>query len=369
MPRQIAVLKVSTLFFEAFTELLADSPPEGAPMAFMGRASDYARELERARLGKRRWTLPWPVERASINHFWRHYMDNRLPSQVTGETAWSYLVPLRQTVVEPLFEPPSIPACRWQAEAFSYPHGVGLVVTATLDEELALPAMVDRAVDAQRALRFQVLRTDASGADGRSVGDVLREAMLGEGAAAGLRSEAFTVATVIRGSGATASRKVREKGAVHRALEALCSWNPSWDAAPPHPQEEAALPIRSAPAGHVLYASKHGRAVWFPAAFSVGRRRKNTLGCYHRNLVLLSLQVEGLLQLMRLAGEHLRRGELMPARLAGVSRQGAGILGRLYGGAPGTYRSASAPRQVDDSGYRPSVERVREYFGQGPLHR
>lgn len=369
MSSQVEVLKVSTLFFEAFPGLLADAPQAGAPMAFMGRASDYAREVERARQGQSRWTLPWPVDRTSVNHFWHYYMDKRLPSQMTGETAWSYLVPLRRTVVEPLFEPPPIPACHWQAEAFSYPHGVGLVVTVTVDQELALSAMVGRAIDAQRALRFQVLHTDASDADGRSVGDVLREAMLGEGAAAGLRSEAFSVATVIRGSGVTATRKVREKGAVHRALEALCSWDPSWNAVPPHPQAEAALSIRNAPPGHVLYARKRGRAVWFPASFAASRRRKNTLGCYHRNLVLLSLQVEGLLQLMRLSADHLRRGELMPARLAGVSRQGAGILGRLYGGAPGTYRSASVPRQVDDSGYRPSVDRVREYFGQEPLHR
>ena len=69
-----------------------------------------------------------------------------------------------------------------------------------------------------------------------------------------------------------------------------------------HPWDASTcLKIRHAPLSHVLYGLDRGRAVWFPDLFTK-QGRVHALGCYHRNLTLLSLQTESLVELMCAAG-------------------------------------------------------------------
>lgn len=365
MPSNIRIesLKVSTIFFEAFSQLLDGLTPQGASMAFIGQLVGYVDAFSRAKEGNTPWTLPWPGERPALNHFWRYYMDNRSPARVEGRTAWKYLVPLRRVVRNYRFALQG----EGQVEAFFYPHGVGLVLTNTLDREALLSNMVDFALRTQLALPNRVYGAADYTANGPSILDLQRMDMLGNESSPGLVGDPFTVATVLHGSEVDSTMPVVDGGELHHALQGMCSWNPNWDTVDPDPLSSSCLRIHAAPPGHMVYASRRGRSIWFPAFFDRRRVRKNTLGCYHRNLTLLSLQVEGLLQLARLVGSHICEGQHLSFALTETARRGTDILGRLYGGALGTYHSCSAPRQVDDSGLRPVVDQVRNSFGKHPL--
>jgi hypothetical protein len=97
----------------------------------------------------------------------------------------------------------------------------------------------------------------------------------------------------------------------------------------------------------VLYGSQRARAVWFPDGFA-----KLKLSCYHRNLTLLSMQVESLGAAVKrtvdTAGGNYATFSVPHSQ--SVVRS-ARILDKLYGGnRDATYQSYSAKRQIDESG-------------------
>jgi hypothetical protein len=178
----------------------------------------------------------------------------------------------------------------------------------------------------------------------------VRELMLGANANPGARAaNPFTIATVTRGDGVDENASLAPEGEIHRVLHGLCRWSETWqnDAGLDSP-EKANLLKGAHPNGHLLYASKNGRAVWFPEHFKSADKKPHRLGCYHRNLTLLSLQTEALIQSVKPAGDALAK----PA---------AWLLGRLYGGKA-TYKSASARAQIDADNQRAMIEQVRAHL-------
>jgi hypothetical protein len=161
----------------------------------------------------------------------------------------------------------------------------------------------------------------------------LRSETFGSHVAPGIRSaKPFTVATFVRGDlGGKPPPEVEDAGPVHRALEALCSWNPYWTTAALHPLAERRLPTKSAPATHVLYGLTSGRAVWFPEGFlplarqaTLGAKKKISLGCYEHNLTLASFQTESLARLMILVQGIYMRGETLSPSTNRLVRRAAG---------------------------------------------
>jgi hypothetical protein len=197
---------------------------------------------------------------------------------------------------------------------------------------------------------------------------------------------------VIRGEEVDPTQPIAPMGAVHRALEALCSWHQTWKNDVLHSWDTSTcLKIRHAPRSHVLYGLERGRAVWFPDLFSkqtsalsgvsitlpdravrvpnffTKERRVHSLACYNRNLTLLSLQTESLVELMRAAGACIDANKPMPLAMEELAKGAAGILGRLYGGTQDTYRSWSPRAHIDGNHYADTINKVRHFFNMGLL--
>ena len=158
---------------------------------------------------------------------------------------------------------------------------------------------------------------------------------------------------------------------VHRALEGLCTGSADWRDTPAPALEEQRLETKRGPRAHLLLACGNGRVVWFPKAFEPVQARQTRLGCYHRNLTLLSLQVESLLGLVQLGHHDLAtRRAVRSGPLQDIVVLAAQELGRLYGRTAKTYRSASAPAQIDAAGRTAVVDAVRRDLSIGePLFR
>ena len=127
---------------------------------------------------------------------------------------------------------------------------------------------------------------------------------------------------------------------------------------------------RVAPPGHVVYARKRGRAVWFPNHFIGNSGTKHALGCYHRNLTLASATVESLGALISATAGEIGSGRqlnALPYYQVELTKRAAIILSQLYLGLNrNTYSTHSAKAQVVDGGWLTDLETMRGAFGLLP---
>lgn len=371
MPISLHELRLSFIWMEGLPALFtADAGT--APMAFMARKEPYKQEFAKVQDGTSPWTAPWPPSQGRhIHHFWNYYLK-KMPEQISGDQARKYVVPLRTPMKIGVTTPWLLG--RVTLEGFYYPHGVALMVTAVINDLLTLEAMVDKALEIRVSGKYAATESDGSikslslDALAARLLDQLRENALGKGVAQGNRSGTpFTIATVIKGDGVDPTQPIPPMGVVHRALEALCSWHQTWKNDVLHNWDPSTcLKIRHAPLSHVLYGLDRGRAVWFPDLFTK-QGQVHSLGCYHRNLTLLSLQTESLMELMRAAAAYIDANKLMPIAMEDLAKGAAGILGRLYGGTQDTYRSWSPRAHIDGNHYADVINKVRHFFNMGLL--
>jgi hypothetical protein len=373
---KIQILRLAFIWIETLTESLQSEPPAAGlplpPLHFLGDRLEYQLEFSQVLLGHplRHPGLIQPWRKWGAQNFWKCYLEGKQP---TGKSAWSGLVPFRAQA------PATLSAQglsgRIETDSFFYPHGVSLVVGARLTMEAGLEDAVDQAFAIRRDTEFDVY-WDGGGAEEKMTLNAfadkaltaLRGLVLGPAAAQGPRPVTpFTVVTVLRGSDVEPTEATPEGGEVHRALEALVSWRPTWrdDALPE--LANASLPIRTAPLGHVLYGGKRGRAIWFPGSFTKIGRRLHTLGCYHTNQVFTALQIESLSGLLRETALQLGQGGDLSPAWRYCAQRAAGILGRLYSGHRSTYRTSSAKAHIKQNDLVEIVNQMRDHFGMGPL--
>lgn len=370
-------VRVSSVWAETFLDLLRDPAPSGAPMAFLGRRSAFARRFEQAaqkRPGPRGLEPPWP--KSGKHYFWTFYLRRRASDDISGNKAWNALAPFRGALPAKL----TTPGDQWRlaAEAFHYPHGLGIIVTATFRGALTLAQMVEQAIQFKRGAHVEVKWGAGDETEMLTLGAfadkglaLLRRAVLGSNAPldASNSAQPFTVVTVIRADGVDPNEQTPTGGAVHGALEAMTTWSLDWQSKrlPDLGKTSVKLPIREeSPPASVLYARTRGRAIWFPGLFTLEPgTRQHSLACYHRNLVLTSLQVESLAGLVTHTAEQI--GTPLAEAHSDCVRHGAIILGRMYSGSASTYRSWSARAQIEQNNWLADLNKVRDWFDMEPV--
>lgn len=327
--------------------------------------------------------MPWPYRAG--NHFWDSYLHDKLPGDAGGKLCFEKLVPLRlpkfvekiETDVQ-AFAPAS---ARLGIEGFYYPHGTGLLITATLIGELDFAAAGNIVhslrsskvykspwpTQAAGSLNLEQLMTAAL--------DQLRKLGFGDGVS-GARSAPFSIATVLRGKAVDPDQSLAPDGDIHRLLNGFAGGVPNWQhqPAPPLVAGSTQLDLKKDTSrnGNVLLAAKRGRAVWFPGYFLPPKPilpaapPQHQLGCYHRNLSVGSLQVESLLMLAAEAESVYAKGALVPASIQRLARIAAGLLARLYSGSK-CYKSGSLRAEIAQSAQLEDVNALRQRFGMPPI--
>lgn len=336
--------------------------------------------------------MPWHRDDPTRDYFWRYYCgDITDPAQMKGRAAWRMMVPIQRSIPGRIVlpDPPAnvdgVPdAARphlWgRLDGFLYEFGVTVVATfiyrngpsLSLEQLIALGMHLRSEnlllkIDELKG-EGEVCRLDEIAKRGLKL---LREDVLGAGAAAGQQSkEPFSVVTIAEGSGCDPTVAPQAKGEIHKALEALASWDPNYALTLSPTVEEQKIESKGKPIpGDLLYVAKRGRVVWFPSKFTrVGKLRRG-LSCYHRNLVYLSMQVATLGEFCRGTARALAQGrQWINFSVAHKTRslRAVDILGSIYGNSKLTYRSLSPRRQIDDN-FRDEIDSVRAANGRPQL--
>jgi hypothetical protein len=314
---------------------------------------------------------PWVIPPGQP--FWSHYLEGTSLDRVSPNQAWRALVPFRRRL-DVHIELPKWPV-RVVPHGFFYPHGVGLVLDITMKGEATLEATIDRSMAFMNGEPLDLTRprsgrqSVALPVAASTIMDALSSEFLDrEYTDNKALSAPFSVFTVVSGGADTPVAGPATDPEVHKALDGLVSWNHQWRVTSPASLADSALPLGRAPAEHALYGATRGRAVWFPYDFTIGTPPQRTLGTFHRDLVLTSLQIESLVGFMQATTDYLAAGNPRLQAVHGdCARPIAGLLGRLYGQAK-NFPSPSPRYQIKQNNYEPTIDQVRGYFNLPPLH-
>lgn len=376
--------RLSFIWVETYLDLLREPQAAEAPLAFLGRSYTYEpyvgallnNEEPPPKLApEMALQLPWAVDKIESQHFWERILEG--VDRPSPRKCWKSLVPLRWKI-------PVTIAADWLPgrvlpEAFFYPQGMGLIVTAYCHGRFSPTEMAKTARDVRKGERYQVDWPD--GRHGRypleqlatQILRLMRRRFLGaEERAAPKAAVPFSILTVIQGSELDPTQAIPDGGEIHRVLEAVTTWSNTWpfDKLPALPGVSM-LPEGdrdSRPDGHIVYIHRRARAVWLPGLFRPQDKAVHYLACYHRNLSLQSLTVESLAGFARTTRQHLDAGGGLSAAHRETARRAAGMLGRFYGGARNSYRSWSPRPHLAQNGMVNDVNALRRHFGKSPLH-
>jgi len=283
---------------------------------------------------------PWPQRTGQ--EFWRRYMGGREPGDTSALLAWREMVPLR--IGDPL--PTSVHASGEglvRSEVFVHPCGASGLVTVDIEKDAwKLDELADLLVDLRSEPWFAVDGTAVSLFDAADL--LLNEAVDGLGTPLDPPgADPFTVFAVLSGK-ADADDVSPESEPVRRLLHATLTFRGTWreDALPTSSDVQVAgLPV--SPPSHLVVGRARSRAIWSPSHFAAPG---HTIGCYHRNMTLLCMQVDAMLAAASGFVAALDDGVTLNNEQRKLMKRLAGHLGRLFNGDRTTYRSGSAAKQI-----------------------
>lgn len=365
----IKELRLAFIQVESIVGPLAALKSPEIPCPYLLNEGLYQKALEDVLAAPDARRLPWADKVGK--RFWFYYLERtRLKARVAKQL-WRQLVPFTTTIGGIAVSGARIPG-DVEPFVYLYPWGIGLGVEVHVKGSWSLDEAVTLAVKIRQTNIFDwtaggsTVPVTLDGLMDRATA-AARTSTFGPAVPSGRKSDIFSIVTVIDAEGVDPTVAVENKQEVHRALEAWTGWSSLWKVVALKELSASALDImrNESPAGHVLYSSRRGRAVWFPAKFlSVPPARAESLTLYHQNLFVSSLQTESLCGLATVAAGQFAAGQTLgdfAVTYKNCIVLAAGILARLWGNPTfyDSYRSDSVRAQIKAS-YLEAVNAIRK---------
>ncbi len=369
-------LRLSLIWAESFLSLLPEPQPP-APRKFLGRATGYLNAFNQwhmgGTIGDADMGPPWAIEYA--RPFWRYY-GKHTSGTILPKDTWRNLVPIHARL--PVTVATKTLGLPVEARGYLYPFGLVLELSCVLAPAPDKTLELGKAVDAAQDVVTGQLKVQWSGQAPTSKGvkpfagealSHLRQATLGDKAQPEDEAlQPFTLATFVRVEGEDPKDAPVQGGDAHKALQGLATWSPDWrNSALGKLVDQCADHKSGAPAGHVLFAKSNARVGWFPGPPTVKDPENQRFACYHRSQVCTAVHLEALTRFIRRFSARLKA----KAKLGTVEEQCAlntvNVLGRMYGGSAGTYRSDSCRLYIEQNDLKDLIDGVLDYFGKPKL--
>jgi hypothetical protein len=358
MATELTDIRVALIYVETILDVLTGELMKPG-CQYLGDPFSYAAKFDQTNHARSADVEP-PWRHKGGRSFWSYYFSEMELDTVDGHLAWRSVTPFRHRFPLQVEQPDR---ARLAPEAFVYPHGTAVIFNLTLTGSYSLDQAATELIALRLDKQFQIKGQSPIVMDALA-GEALtnlRRACFGENLKRASRPQGppFSVLSVARGSGVNPSVPPKQGGEEQLFLDAVTTWSRTWKNAAMPSLDKATIPIRMSgtPPSHLLYAHDHSRAIWFPASFSDSWPTTHTVNCFHRNLVLASLQVESLAN-FAVATAGLLGGQLTNPHYD-AARRSTDVLGRFYGAARSIYRSRSPQAQMDQGGYVSDINAVR----------
>lgn len=370
MDYEIQRLSLCLIWTRTFFNLFEPEAAARYPYGFFARSAEYKAKFEALRnvvYAGEGLSLPW--RRTRPHWFWKHYFKEKQPWDVSPNLAWEkYLVPFRKRLKPHISTPWLMTKRAVTLEGFFHRHGVAAVITVRVRDSASLDEAVERALQARHSGSYDVTWSDGSqkpyslGGLAEDLLDSFCEDALGSGRekGRGFYGDPFSIAAVIQGGSEYNDQPVEQGNEIHKALEALVTWNDTWPRGNPPQLEDKKFVIKNEQDNHYLYGDRQGRAVWFPKLFTPpeGGSKRYALGWYYRNLLLASVQTASLGAFLTYTADRLRQGAVIPHSQEHWARNAIKILGRLSQGQ-NTYRTWSTCAQIEQNRFLDAMDYLK----------
>ncbi|MGD0007192.1 MAG: hypothetical protein ABSE93_01430 [Terriglobia bacterium] len=344
--------RLSFVWVETNLEIFKPTAELADSFQFLKKSERYREVFENTLAGKGLAGLEVPWHKRKKQFFWKYYLAGPALEAVSGKQAWEHVVPLRAKL--------PVTVKDWKKgivtlEGFYYPHGLALAVTFRVNGPFTLDDAVKLAYDIRDGGEKFITQEDKLERSLDSLGEngltQMRNTLFKQGGVPGKQGEAFTIFTLVKGDPFT---PFELGGPVHRALQSVTEWMPDPETATLRPLPEVQVPLRgSAAAGSILFGRRRGRAIWLPGLFAKKDPKKPSLGCYHRNVLFASMQVDSLGGLVKGTANLLRNQTplaKLDMTLKACARNAIDRLRELYeGDKDKTYRSNSPKAQIEQN--------------------
>lgn len=364
MPAIIEHLKLSLIWMETYFNVISSTNPQVFPYGFFGRMPPYREYFDKIKASDatRPGLLDFPWPPSTRRHFWTYYLDRSRPGQLSSNQAWKALIPFRGKV-------PCQASASWLGtnnklllEAYYYPFGVTLAITADMRDPRSIKKTVEWAHQVRHSGIFAYrcygeAKIDRLGDVADETINVLRSNAIGNVASLGGHRMIvpFTLATVVQGKGIISTNKIPNQSSTHRALDALSTWSTTWSKDPLPDFNTRELDIKTSPAGHTVYGSAEGQVVWLPELFK-RPDGKIIVSSYHRNLLLASVHTRSLLEFLQQTAQWIQNKQNLTALHRWYAKTAIEILAKLYVGEETTYKTWSTRVQI--AAYLPGILQV-----------
>lgn len=354
----------ATIIWHDFHDDLASGNAQSGSVGLpaIHRELGYQAAFDAATGGSSQLQRPWLVADDDVkerSHFWEYHLGDL--RTVEAGKAWRLLVPLRRQIDGAVSC--THPGVRARLEVFFHPFGSSTLATVVVSGERSVAEAVDEVVAARKE-PVAALRSSGPGARTTTIEHLVDDVQTRtrderSTASTSAPTEPMVITTVVQGAGIDSQVPLVEGSEEHRAIAALTGTDRAWAQLQPRSLAKSRIDAKGS-AGSVLYRQRRGRTVWMPHLFGSPAPSRE-LGCYHRNLTMLSMYIDSLVALCRWGHEQ-SSTKGIPAVAASPVREAANALGRLYGFSD-TYRSRSATAQIDDSHAVKEIDALRATFG------
>ncbi|PKO12965.1 MAG: hypothetical protein CVU39_21235 [Chloroflexi bacterium HGW-Chloroflexi-10] len=148
---------------------------------------------------------------------------------------------------------------------------------------------------------------------------------------------------------------------LRKSIQSLCNWQTN-DLSMTNPKDLEQLKLTDQRSHyfentHGVYGNKtaHHRVVWMPEYFALNKPQRPTLGCYHKNLTMLSTHIQSLIALLQTTTEYKSKGIPTPYHKS-LYNNAFNLLEKFYTGDPSVYKSGSALDQIEGQ-----LETIKEF--------
>lgn len=356
--------KVSFLFVRSITDIFDPEKNKSSKYAYKDYFS-YSKVLDSIKDDKStEYSFPW--NNLNNDRFWKHYLHNQKNNK--KDEFWDHMVPLFFKMnAKATFNSDKYKSINVTLEPYLYHHGIGLVLNMHIhqgDMYYSLDQVKDVINELYNSSKYE-FNCPQIGSNihinlyklSSIILNFLEKKVIGIDSSTMTSEEPFTVITILEGN-TTDIPKEKIISDIENIIRVL-DWN-----------KVEEIPISGYTRNwevfihNIMFGTKRSRLIWCPNKFLNKDPFHNSLGCYHKNIIKLSLQIESISDLLKTFMCDLRHNNYDCLRW--YIKDAQNQLTRLYGSkesyTKATYSSASAVAQINQNKYLQLLNEVRKEF-------